>query len=54
MDGPNMSDCKKNDGPEATRTPDLRRVKAEDLDVSETFSLGKITVRKVNDPLYTV
>jgi hypothetical protein len=29
MDGSNASDCKKNDGPDAIRTHDLRRVKAE-------------------------
>jgi hypothetical protein len=29
MDGPRASDCKKDDGPDAIRTHDLRRVKAE-------------------------
>ncbi len=49
-----MSVCKKNDGPDAIRTHDLRRVKTEDLGLFETFSAGDITVRKANDPSYTV
>ncbi|MGZ5563126.1 MAG: hypothetical protein ACXWEM_04740 [Halobacteriota archaeon] len=36
------------------RTGDLRHVKTEDLAVFEAFSVGDITVRKANDPLYIV
>jgi hypothetical protein len=36
------------------RTGDLRRVKTEDLWVSEAFSVGDTTMRKANDPSYIV
>jgi len=54
MDGSNVCDCKKNDGLGRIRTGDLRHVKTEDLAVFEAFSVGDITVRKANDPLYIV
>jgi hypothetical protein len=54
MDGSNASDYKKNDGLGRTRTGDLRRVKTEALGVFEAFSVGDITVRNANDPLYIV
>ncbi len=54
MDGSSAADCKINDGLEAIRTPDLRRVKAEVSELSEAFSVGDMTVRKANDPSYIV
>ena len=50
MEGSSTADCKINDGLEAIRTPDLRRVKTEVLGVFEAFSVDDITVRKANDP----
>jgi len=44
----------KTDGLEAIRTPDLRRVKTEDLVVFEAFSVGDITVRNASEPSYIV
>jgi hypothetical protein len=53
-DGANVSNSQKNDGPGGIRILDLRRVKTEALGVFEAFSVGDITVRKANDPLYIV
>ena len=44
----------KNNGPGRIRTGDLRRVKTEDLGAFKAFSVDDITVRKANDPSYTV
>ena len=38
MEGSSAADFKKNDGLEAIRTPDLRRVKAEDSELEMAFS----------------
>ena len=41
-----VADCKKNDGLGRIQTGDLRRVKTEDLELSEAFSVGEMTTSK--------
>jgi hypothetical protein len=45
-----VANCKKNDGPGAIRTGDLRHVKMEDLGLSEVFSVVETITRKARAP----